>query len=93
MPTGGLGIPSTTHNRSKELIARLWPVFAEELLARLDKGAEEYGDKSLQLPMQNLLTEIEQEYLDTVGWGFIGWLKVQELKDKVAALEGQMPTR
>lgn len=47
--------------------------FAECLRARLAQGAEAYGDASFSRPLSELLGEIEQEQLDTVGWCWVIW--------------------
>lgn len=88
----GSGIPSTAPSRSEKLIAEQWPIFAESILERLEMGAQVYGDKSLDAPSSTLLVEIEQELLDVVGWGFLQWHRIQQLKAKLAAIESTVNT-
>jgi hypothetical protein len=52
-------------------------------------GAKAYGDKSIGAPSERLLTEIEEELLDVVGWGFILYGKIQGLRERFAEIEGQ----
>ncbi len=60
---------------------------------RLDRGHVEYGDDSFELSSYRLADEIEEELLDIIGWAFIFWTKLQELKEKALKLDekiGQM---
>ena len=41
-----------------------FPAFIGQLLARLEQGAREYGDRSFTRPPSELLAELEQELLD-----------------------------
>lgn len=84
-PICGGDTPST--GRSQALIAALWPVFTEAVLERLDMGARQYGDKSLDLDSTRLLVEIEQEMLDVMGWGFLLFSRIQLLKEKLERIE------
>lgn len=70
-----------------QAIAEQWPEFAGVVRRRLDKGAITYGDASFELPAGKLALEVEQEMLDIVGWGFILWCRLQELKPKLNRLE------
>lgn len=47
--------------------------FGERLRARLAQGAQAYGDASFGRPLSELLGELEQEQLDTVGWCWVIW--------------------
>lgn len=57
------------------------------MIERLDTGRKEYGDRSFLRPASDVLGEIEQELLDIVGWGFIEWVKLQEMRAKLAQVE------
>ncbi len=83
-------IPSTSSAgsaRSVRLIAEQWPIYAEAVLAKLAKGAVEYGDTSLDADSEKLIGEIEEELLDITGWGFLQWSRIQTLKAKLRAIE------
>ena len=45
--------------------------FFDDCLRRLEKGAQEYGDKSFYKPSNELLKEIEEELLDVANWSSI----------------------
>ena len=45
--------------------------FLSERQVRLAAGAREYGDASFRLPIEALLSEIEQEALDVSGWAWV----------------------
>jgi hypothetical protein len=83
--TSGSGTRST--DRSKQAIREEWPIFAEEVQARLAMGAEIYGDQSFDAASDRLVVEIQQELMDVLGWGFILWCRFQALKTKLAELE------
>jgi hypothetical protein len=73
--------------RSIEAIERLWEPFTDAVRQRLVKGANEYGDTSLDLSGSALLEEVGQELLDVCGWSFILWLRIRELKSQLARME------
>ncbi len=88
--TSALPIPSTSSAgsaRSVRLIAEQWPIYAEAVLAKLDKGAADYGDASLDADSGKLLDEIEAELLDVNGWSFLLWSRIQSLRVKLKAIE------
>lgn len=67
-----------------------WPEFLavlKVLKRRLDAGYREYRDKSFDRTHIELLEEREQEILDTMNWGYVEWVKIQELKPLVAELD------
>lgn len=66
---------------------KAWPIFAEQLLSRLDAGKRTYGDSSFDRPMSRLIVEIQQELEDTANWSFILWARLEQMKQKIAALE------
>lgn len=55
--------------------------FVGLLEGRLDKGREEYGDESHDLPPRVLLDEIEEELLDVCGWSYILFVRVRRMKE------------
>lgn len=60
-----------------------WGAFDKVMTARLQRGHEDYGDHSFDRDPESLLAEIEQELLDVVGWGYILWCRLQELKARL----------
>ncbi|MCC6994800.1 MAG: hypothetical protein IT370_09345 [Deltaproteobacteria bacterium] len=62
-----------------------FPEFARAVSARLEAGRASYGDKSFSRHPAVLCGEIEQELLDVMGWGYILWRRMRELRE---ALEG-----
>jgi hypothetical protein len=48
--------------------------------ARLERGAEDYGDKSYELDDDRILDEIEQELLDLAGWAFLRFARLRRLR-------------
>ena len=65
-----------------------WPAFEEKLKARLSVGAVEYGDKSFDLPHLQLLYELRQETLDIVGWGFLLFVRVNGVINRLTNTVG-----
>ena len=63
--------------------------FVERLRDRLIAGAKTYGNSSFERPLVAIIGEIQEEALDIVGWGFIAWVRLERLRDRVARLEGQ----
>lgn len=57
--------------------------FVALLRARLKVGAQQYGDRSFQRPLVEVLGEIEQELVDIAGWGLIAWVRLQRLRTAV----------
>ncbi len=78
-----------SNERSKRLIAEQWPVFTEAVLSRLEVGAAENGDESLDADPDRLAREIQEELLDVMGWAFLLWAKMQAIHDK-AKLAGAL---
>lgn len=64
-----------------------WPEFSEALMARLEAGNRTYGDASFEKSGAELCGEMEEEALDIIGWGFLEWMKIRELRKKVEMLE------
>lgn len=60
-----------------------WSAFTQRVHERLQKGAQEYGDKSFHLSPLELSGEIEEELFDILGWAFILWCRLQGLKAAV----------
>ena len=58
----------------------VFPEFTERLRSRMEKGFAEYGDKSFDRPVNELLGEIEEEILDICGWSLILYSRIQRLK-------------
>ena len=56
--------------------------------ARLNEGRRSYGDSSFEIPLPQLVQEIQQELLDVTGWAFVLYSRVAELEAKVKELSG-----
>ena len=54
-----------------------------EVEKRLEKGAREYGDSSMERDTDDLLVEIQEELADVTGWSFILWRKIELLRYRV----------
>ena len=48
----------------------------------MDNGHREYGDGSFSRNPVELFDEINEEILDIIGWAFIQWVRLRELKNK-----------
>ena len=89
---GDIRPPVVGSARSERALAELWPVFTEEVLARLYTGARTYGDGSFSRTPEELCAEILQELDDVMGWGFILWCRVREMMEGVEARgDGEPP--
>jgi len=62
--------------------------FEDALRKMLHLGYLEYGDGSFGRRPTELSDEIEEEALDICGWGFILWVRLRELRNKLAREEG-----
>ncbi len=61
--------------------------FAERLRARLITGAATYGDASFARPAPELVDEVQQELEDVCGWSLLLWIRLERLKQSVAAAD------
>lgn len=59
--------------------------FVTHLLARLDQGYREYGDRSFERHADHILEELQQEALDLAGWGFILWARIDRIRARTRA--------
>jgi hypothetical protein len=57
-----------------------FPAFIEVVRARLEAGAEAYGDRSFERPTAELVRELQQEALDLAGWGFVLFERLRRLQ-------------
>lgn len=73
--------------KSKRALAEHFPVFTEEIHARAQRGAVEYGDRSYERPLPELIDETMEELADVCGWSFILWSRLRDLKAKVAVID------
>lgn len=64
-----------------------FPDFDGRVLARLEVGRVEYGDKSFSRPPTELADEIEEELLDIPGWSYVLWVQLRRLRAKLVRLE------
>jgi hypothetical protein len=89
----GIGYPhiegwqKVTAQRSHKLIKEREPIFREAMLSKLQVGAEQYGDASLDKPLSALLAEVQAETVDIAGWGLLLWDRCERMKVKVAEIE------
>jgi hypothetical protein len=60
--------------------------FVNRLDAKMKQGFKDYGDGSFKRPPVELIDEIEQEALDIVGWGYILWCRLEDLKKECEKL-------
>lgn len=60
-----------------------WEDFLSRVEHRLEAGAREYGDASLRAPPGALCREVEEELLDVVGWGFLLWLRMRGIAERM----------
>lgn len=60
--------------------------FLNLVRARLDKGAEAYGDASIERPTQDLLNEIVEELADVAGWAAVLAARIFALQRKAGNL-------
>jgi len=58
--------------------------FVARLRPRLAAGAATYGDVSFRRPAAELLDEVQQELEDVCGWSLILWVRIEELRQRVA---------
>lgn len=68
---------------SMQAIAKDWPRFQSKVRRRLLAGAKKYGDASFKRSRKELKGEMEAEFLDIMGWGFIYWTKLQKLAEQI----------
>lgn len=59
--------------------------------ARLERGEEEYGDSSFDLPPEILIDEIQEELLDVTNWSFILWETLERCREKTERLTDKYP--
>lgn len=55
--------------------------FVVELVSKLDRGREEYGQPSLSMPPEKLIAEMRAECLDIAGWGWLLWLRLTRMEE------------
>lgn len=67
--------------------------FFDALWERLARGAVEYGDRSFDRPLLELLDEWEQEALDLAGWGYVMWQKARRLRARAQQIDEQVRAR
>lgn len=53
--------------------------FEEELRAKMDRGRALYGDASYNLPIRDLLDEVQEECIDIPGWLAIVYSRMRTL--------------
>jgi len=59
--------------------------FINTLSQKLRAGHKEYGDESFGRRPTEITQELSEEALDVCGWGFILWVRLQELEQKLEA--------
>jgi hypothetical protein len=60
--------------------------FHAKVKARFNVGRRAYGDSSFAKPIDQLVTEIQEELEDVAGWSAILWARLDSLKSKVSNL-------
>jgi len=55
--------------------------FVDDLDAKMQKGYEEYGDKSFSKEPQQLIQELIEEVEDICGWGLILKVRLEQMKE------------
>lgn len=60
-----------------------WREFLGHVENRLVAGAREYGAASLRAPAGALAAEVEEELLDVMGWGFLLWIRMRGIADRL----------
>lgn len=61
--------------------------FHERVAARLERGAIEYGNRSMIRPAVDLIDEVQQELEDVTGWSAILWLRLEAIREKAERAE------
>ncbi len=51
--------------------------FLDALAARLEMGAQLYGNHSFDEPMATTTEELEAEALDIAGWAYVMWVQIR----------------
>lgn len=76
--------PSVPEELDATLGAELRDTF-ERLMPKMVKGKLDYGDKSLGLPLSELLDEVDEEIIDILGWVVILRRRLNELRARMKA--------
>jgi len=61
--------------------------FVNLLNEKMEKGFQEYGDKSFDRDPVELINELEQEVIDISGWGMILYSRLEDMKKKAEELK------
>ena len=61
--------------------------FQDLMKSRMEDGYREYGDTSFGKSLRSLLQEIQEELVDTANWAFIGYSKLQRIREKLDQAE------
>lgn len=61
--------------------------FADQVQRRLDRGRQRFRNRNFGRKPQRLLSEVEEELLDVMGWGFLAWSRLQAVRDRLAAFD------
>jgi hypothetical protein len=64
-----------------------WPASAAEVRARLEQGRAAYGSATFERPLPEIADELGAELLDQAAYAFIGWVRLQRLRERLARLE------
>ena len=57
--------------------------FITHLRKRLNEGDIQHGNANFALPLEDIIVEIQEELADVAGWAFIGWTKLERLREKI----------
>lgn len=55
--------------------------FLDHLCRRLDKGHQDYGDRSFVRPVAETVDQVDQELIDQVGWLYVLWCQAARKTD------------
>lgn len=67
--------------------------FLNRLESRLEAGARDYGNASLERPFPETAEEILDELLDVAGWSYVAWVRMRTRLQRleIAAREIETP--
>lgn len=57
--------------------------FVGRLMSRLVQGSHDYGDRSFTRPFPEILDEWQDECVDIVGWGYVTWVRIENMREEM----------
>ena len=70
---------------------KLTDQYIEVLNARMEKGADEYGERSWSKDPVELCGEVMEELADVAGWAGIMWCRLERLRTALVEIRGKKP--